>query len=57
VLEAGWTVVASVIVNVQHDVVHLTLSQRDVAGMGWEQPPRDDDAPEESPDADPYRHV
>jgi hypothetical protein len=48
---------ASAIGNVEHEVVHLTLPQHDVAEMGWEQPPRDDDAPEKSPETDLHRHV
>ena len=47
---------ASAIANVEHEVVHLNIPQRDVAEMGWEQPPRDDDAPA-SPEADLHRHV
>ena len=48
---------ASAIANVEHQAVHLSLPQRDVAEMGWEQPPRDDDAPTESPETDLHRHV
>ncbi len=48
---------ASAIANVEHDVVHLSVPQRDVAGMGWEQPPRDDDALATSPESDLHRHV
>jgi hypothetical protein len=48
---------ASAIANVEHEVVHLSVSQRDVAEMGWEQPPRDDDAPAMSPETDLHRHV
>jgi hypothetical protein len=48
---------ASAIANVEHEVVHLSVSQRDVAAMGWEQPPRDDDAPATSPETDLHRHV
>jgi len=36
---------ASAIANVEHDVVHLSIPQRDVAQMGWAQPPRDGDVP------------
>jgi len=35
---------ASAIANVENKVVYLNVPQRDVAEMGWEQPPRDDDA-------------
>jgi hypothetical protein len=48
---------ASAIANVEHEVVHLSVSKRDVAEMGWEQPPRDDDAPQTSPATDLHRHV
>ena len=48
---------ASAIANVEHEVVHLSVAQRDVAEMGWGQPPRDDDAPAKSPETDLHRHV
>lgn len=48
---------ASAIANVEHEVVHLNVPQRDVAEMGWGQPPRDDDAPATSPEADLHRHI
>jgi hypothetical protein len=48
---------ASAIANVEQEVVHLSVPQADVTGMGWEQPPRDDDAPLSSPEADLHRHV
>ena len=48
---------ASAIANVEHQVVHISVSQRDVAEMGWGQPPRDDDAPAMSPETDLHRHV
>jgi len=48
---------ASAIANVEHEVVHLSLPQRDVAEMGWEQPPRDDDAPATSREPDLHRHI
>ena len=48
---------ASAIANVENEVVHLSLPQRDVAEMGWEQPPRDDDVPMTSPEPDLHRHV
>jgi hypothetical protein len=48
---------ASAIANVEHEVVHLSVSQRGVAEMGWEQPPRDDDTPTTSPETDLHRHV
>ena len=48
---------ASAIANVENQTVHLSVPQRDVAGMGWSQPPRDEDAPVTSPEADLHRHV
>ena len=48
---------ASAIANVEHETLHLSVAQRDVAGMGWGQPPRDDDSPLESPEGDLHRHV
>jgi hypothetical protein len=48
---------ASAISNVENQVVHLSLPQRDVAEMGWAQPPRDDDALATSPEPDLHRHV
>ena len=48
---------ASAIANVEHEVVHLSVQQRDVAGMGWGQPPRDDDALATTPETDLHRHV
>jgi hypothetical protein len=48
---------ASAIANVEHEMVHLSYPQRDVAQMGWEQPPRVDDTPSDSPEADLHRHV
>ncbi|MDQ3127443.1 MAG: hypothetical protein M3Q66_03155 [Chloroflexota bacterium] len=48
---------ASAIANVEHGVIHLSLPQHDVAQMGWEQPPRDDDVPATSPETDLHRHI
>lgn len=48
---------ASAIANIEHDVIHLSVTQRDVAQMGWGQPPRDDDAPATSDETDLHRHV
>jgi hypothetical protein len=48
---------ASAIANVEHEMVHLSYPQRDVAQMGWEQPPRIDDAPPGSQEDDLHRHV
>ena len=48
---------ASAIANIEHQVIHLTIPQHDVAQMGWAQPPRDEDAPATSPESDLHRHV
>jgi hypothetical protein len=48
---------ASAIANVESQTVHLSVPQRAVAGMGWGQAPRDDDAPLTSPEGDLHRHV
>jgi len=48
---------ASAIANVEHEVIYLSVPQPDVAQMGWDQPPRDDDAPMSSPESDLHRHV
>jgi hypothetical protein len=48
---------ASAIANVEDEVVHLSIAHRDVAEMGWEQPPRDDDSLSTSPEPDLHRHV
>lgn len=48
---------ASAIANVEHDIIHLSIPQHDVAEMGWAQPPRDNDVPATSPESDLHRHV
>jgi hypothetical protein len=48
---------ASAIANVEHEVVHLSVTQRTAAEMGWEQEPRDDDTPATSPESDLHRHI
>ncbi|MGD0121580.1 MAG: DUF2171 domain-containing protein [Candidatus Limnocylindrales bacterium] len=48
---------ATHVANVEHEVVYLNLSKREADEMGWEQPPRDQDAPETSPETDLHRHV
>jgi hypothetical protein len=48
---------ASAIANVEHEAVHLSVAQRNVAEMGWEQPPRGDDAPTDPAETDIHRHV
>lgn len=48
---------ASAIANVEHEMVHLNLARDDAARMGWEQPPREPDAPDDSTDDDLHRHI
>ena len=48
---------ASAIANVEHEAIHLSVPQHDVVAMGWDQPPRDDDAPESSSGTDLHRHI
>jgi hypothetical protein len=38
-------------------VVYLNLAKREADEMGWEEPPRDTDAPQTSPETDLHRHV
>ncbi len=47
---------ASNIANVEQEVVYLNLAKSEADSMGWEQPPRDLDTPETSPDDDLHRH-
>jgi hypothetical protein len=48
---------ASAIANVDETVVYLNLAKREAEEMGWEQPPRDQDALETTPETDLHRHV
>ena len=43
---------ASAIANVEHESVHLSISQPNVAQMAWEQPPRDEDVVDMRPNYD-----
>jgi hypothetical protein len=47
---------ASFIANVEHETIHLNITQGAVEEMGWEQAPRDDQ-PEAGPEDDLHRHV
>ena len=47
---------ASYIANVEHETVHLNITQREAEQMGWEQAPRDDQ-PDGEPEDDLHRHV
>jgi hypothetical protein len=48
---------ASAIANVKDEVVHLNIASGDADAMGWNEPPRVDDAPVSSPESDLHRHV
>ena len=49
---------ASAIANVEHEVVHLNLAKREAEQMGWEEPPREPDAPDGVAETDDlHRHV
>lgn len=49
---------ASAIANVEHEVVHLNLAKNEAEQMGWEQPPREPDLPEDGADPDLlHRHI
>jgi hypothetical protein len=47
----------SAVGNVKGGVVCLNVASRAVAGMGWEVPPRTEDAPEPTAASDLHRHV
>ena len=57
VLAADIYIPASAIANVESETVHLSVPGRVVAGMGWEQRPRDHDAPTTSAETDLHRHI
>ena len=48
---------ASHIANVEREVVYLNLAKGEADEMGWEEQPRDRDAPETTPETDLHRHV
>jgi hypothetical protein len=48
---------ATAVANVDQQVVHLSVPQADAASMGWEQPPRVDDAPATHDETDRHRHI
>jgi hypothetical protein len=48
---------ASHVANVAHEAVYLNVAKDEAEDMGWEQPPRDSDAPESPSDTDLHRHV
>lgn len=48
---------ATHVANVEDEVVYLNLAKSEADEMGWEQAPRDQDAPETTPETDLHRHV
>jgi hypothetical protein len=48
---------ASHIANVENEVVYLNLPKGAADEMGWEQPPREEDTPETTPEGDLHRHI
>ena len=54
---ADMYVPASAIANVEDGVVQLNVASADAHRMGWQQPPRGDDALETSVETDLHRHV
>jgi hypothetical protein len=58
ILAAPLHVPASAIANVEHEVVHLNLAKYEAEQMGWAEPPRVSDAPEDRDNTDElHRHV
>ncbi len=56
-LSGDMYVPASAIANVENEVVYLNVARRVAYSMGWEQPPRDQDALETTAESDLHRHV
>jgi hypothetical protein len=49
---------ASAIANVERGVVHLNLAKHEAEQMGWEEKPRESDAPDDAGDSDLlHRHI
>ncbi len=48
---------ASAIGNVDNQVVHLNLAKREADEMGWQEPPREPDDLQTSPESDLHRHI
>jgi hypothetical protein len=58
IMAAPLYVPASAIANVERGVVYLNLAKRDAEQMGWEEPPRMSDAPDDAENEDQlHRHV
>jgi hypothetical protein len=56
-LSGNLYVPASHIANVENETVYLNLAKGEADAMGWEQQPRDLDAPETSSETDLHRHI
>jgi hypothetical protein len=56
-LSGNLYVPASHIANVENETVYLNLAKSEADAMGWEQQPRDLDAPETSSETDLHRHI
>jgi hypothetical protein len=56
-LSGNLYVPASHIANVENETVYLNLAKSEADAMGWEQKPRDLDAPETSAETDLHRHI
>lgn len=48
---------ASAIANVRAGAIFLSVTKRDAAAIGWEEPPRSGDALETNVEADLHRHI
>jgi hypothetical protein len=58
ILAAPLYIPASAIANVEHEMVHLNLAKHEAEQMGWEEPPRVSDAPEDAEGTNQlHRHV
>ena len=57
-LSGSLYVPASHVANVENEVVYLNLAKSEADAMGWEQPPRNADAPESNAGTDDlHRHI
>jgi hypothetical protein len=56
-LSGNLYVPASHIANVENETVYLNLAKSEADAMGWEQQPRDLDAPASSSETDLHRHI
>ena len=56
-LAAQLYIPASAIANVENEVVYLNLAKQEAEQMGWEEPPRESDAPDKPTETDQlHRH-